>query len=215
ASASPSRGAALRAYAAKERIGVLGSLPGTRQEAALVARALEPGRALVDVRLGAQANEHDVKALDLTRYGRLHFATHRVLADDVPCLREPALVLAQVGDLQGEDGFLTMSEIAGLKLRAELTVLSACQTGLGREVTGEGTMSLARVFMHAGSRSVVVSLWRVEDKATAVLMGRFYRDLASGKPAAETLEQARRERRKNPAWAHAVFWAPFVVSSGD
>ena len=215
AAASPSRGAALRAYAAKQRIGALGSLPGTRQEAALVAKALEPGRAVVDVRLGAQANEHDVKTLDLTRYGRLHFATHGVLADDVPYLREPALVLSQVGDLQGEDGFLTMSEIAGLKLRAELTVLSACQTGLGREVTGEGTMSLARVFMHAGSRSVVVSLWRVEDRATAALMGRMYRGLAEGKPPKAALDQARRELRQNPAWSHPFFWAPFIVYAPD
>lgn len=209
------RAGALREYAVKHRVDVFSSLPGTRDEAALVARQVGTSPGQVDVRLGAEANEHDVKALDLTRYGRLHFATHGVLADDLPYLREPALVLAQVGDLQGEDGFLTMSEIVRLRLRADLTVLSACQTGLGREVTGEGTVSLTRAFLHAGSRSVVVSLWRVEDRATAALMGRFYRGLADGKPPAEALEQARRALRQNRAWAHPFFWAPFVVYTAD
>src|SRR5262249_8139479 len=128
--ASALRGA-LSGYATKHRIDVFSSLPGTRAEAASVARALGAGPDQVDVRLGRAANEHDVKTLDLTRYAQLHFATHGVLADDLPYLREPALVLTQTGDLQGEDGFLTMSEVVGLRFRAKLAVLSACQTGLG------------------------------------------------------------------------------------
>jgi CHAT domain-containing protein len=86
-----------------------------------------------------------------------------VLAGDVPYLNQPALVFSQTADLGGEDGFLTMSEVLRLSLRSDMVVLSACQTALGREVTGEGVVGLSRAFLYAGSRAAVVSLWSVDD----------------------------------------------------
>ena len=164
-----------------------------------------------DIRVGAAAVEHELKALDLTAYRYLHFATHGVLAEDVPYLKQPALVLSQVGDLRGEDGFLTMGEILGLKLQADLTVLSACQTGLGREVTGEGVVGLTRAFLYAGSRATVVSLWRVEDESTALLMARFYAHIGRGVPLGVALQRAKAELRADPRFAHPFFWAAFLL----
>ena len=103
----------------------------------------------------------------------MHFATHGVLDSERPGLS--SLVLSMV-DEQGkpQDGFLRANDIYNLKLPAELVVLSACQTGLGKEIKGEGLVGLTRGFMYAGAARVVVSLWNVNDKATADLMTKFY-----------------------------------------
>ncbi len=192
-------------------------LPGTGEEARRIATVLGVPPESPDLRLGPGANEHDIKRTDLSAYRFLHFATHGVLAGDLPYLRQPALVLSQVGDLKGEDGFLTMDEVMGLRLRADLVVLSACQTGLGQEIPGEGVVSLTRAFLHAGSRAVVVSLWRVGDESTAVLMGRAYQHIGEGVRFAEALRRARSDLRaqERGRWAHPFFWAPFVLYGDD
>jgi CHAT domain-containing protein len=170
-----------------------------------------------DIRLGNNANEYDVKTLDLTVYRYLHFATHGVLAGDIPYLKQPALVLSQVGNLKGEDGFLTMEEVLDLKLAADLTVLSACQTALGQEISGEGIMGLMRAFLYAGSRSVIVSLWNVEDESTATLMATLYSHVAKGLPLAEALRRAKEDLRKyrDGRFAHPFYWAPFIIFGSD
>ena len=168
-----------------------------------------------DIRLGRAANERDVKALDLGAYRYLHFATHGVLAGDVPYLNQPALVLSQTADLGGEDGFLTMSEVLKLPLRADMVVLSACQTALGREVTGEGVVGLTRAFLYAGSRAAVVSLWPVDDASTAVFMARFYEHVRGGLTPARALARAKLDLRADPRHAHPFHWAPFVFFGGD
>jgi CHAT domain-containing protein len=110
------------------------------------------------------------------------------------------------------DGFLQLHDIFNLELSAELTVLSACETGLGKDVRGEGLIGLTRGLMFAGSRSVVASLWKVDDRATAVLMGHFYRALLQdGMTRSAALHYAKRELRKNPAWSSPFFWAGFVL----
>ena len=141
-------------------------------------------------------------------YRFLHFATHGVLAGDVPYLNQPALVLSQTADLGGEDGFLTMSEVLRLPLRSDMVVLSACQTALGREVTGEGVVGLSRAFLYAGSRAAVVSLWPVDDASTAVFMAKFYAHVKGGLPPARALARAKQELRADPAHAHPFYWAP-------
>jgi CHAT domain-containing protein len=211
------RGVALRDYSQKRSLGFFSRLPWTNLEVKHVASALGVPAESPDIRAGLDANEHDLKALNLSSYRLLHFATHGVLAGDLPYLKQPALVLSQVGDLKGEDGFLTMEEVLNLKLRASLTVLSACQTGLGQEVSGEGVVGLMRAFLYAGSRSVLVSLWRVEDESTATLMTMLYQYVAQGLPVAKALSRAKQDLRtdRGGRFAHAFYWAPFILFGPD
>jgi CHAT domain-containing protein len=217
--ASPER-RSLATRAAREQIKKRGlplfnPLPATRAEVNRIAATLGVPPDSPDIRLGRAADERDIKALDLGVYRYLHFATHGVLAGDVPYLNQPALVLSQTADLGGEDGFLTMSEVLKLPLRADMVVLSACQTALGREVTGEGVVGLTRAFLYAGSRAAVVSLWPVDDASTAVFMGKFYEHVKSGLPPARALARAKQELRASPAHAHPFYWAPFVFFGAD
>jgi len=208
------RKSALRDYLQRRRDR---RLTWTALEVTQVASALRGRVENADIRLGFDANEHDLKALALSEYNYLHFATHGVLAGDLPYLMQPALVLTQVGDLNGEDGFLTMGEILNMKLNAYLTVLSACQTGLGPEVVGEGIVGLMRAFLFAGSQSVLASLWLVDDESTAVLLAAFYQHAARGLSFSSAMRQARRELRNDRAgrFAHPFHWAPFVLHGSD
>ena len=124
-----------------------------------------------------------------------------------------------LGSESAEDGFLTSSEVSLFKLDAELTVLSACNTGRGEVITGEGVMGMSRAFLAAGSRSVVVSLWPVASKQTELLMVDFYRKLRGGLPAAEALRAAKlemvaRARKAGAPESHPFFWAPFILLGG-
>jgi CHAT domain-containing protein len=190
-------------------------LPATRVEVTRIAATLGVPPDSPDIRLGRAANERDIKALDLDAYRYVHFATHGILAGDVPYINQPALVLSQTADLGGEDGFLTMSEVLKLPLRADMVVLSACQTALGREVTGEGVVGLTRAFLYAGSRAAVVSLWPVDDASTALFMGRFYEHVKAGQPPARALARAKQDLRAEARYAHPFYWAPFVFFGGD
>jgi len=112
-----------------------------------------------------------------------------------------------------EDGVLQLNEIFNLDLDADLVTLSACQTGLGKLVKGEGVVGLTRAFLYAGAARVAVSLWEVNDLATARLMETFYRRMQAGAPPAEALRQAKLEmlRAQPTAWRNPYFWAPFVL----
>jgi CHAT domain-containing protein len=115
-----------------------------------------------------------------------------------------------------QDGFLRLGDIYNLKLPVDLVVLSACRTGIGKEVRGEGLVGLTRGFMYAGASRVVSSLWKVDDEATAELMKSFYRHmLKEGRPAAAALRMAKSELRQARAeWRAPYFWAGFVLQ-GD
>jgi CHAT domain-containing protein len=147
----------------------------------------------------------------LSKYRYVHFATHGYLDTERPDLS--AVVLSLV-DNQGkpQDGFLRAHEIYNLNLPAELVVLSACQTGLGKEIKGEGLVGLTRGFMYAGARRVVVSLWNVNDKATADLMTKFYEKMLNQneRPAA-ALRSAQVEMWKQKQWKSPYYWAPFTL----
>jgi CHAT domain-containing protein len=156
----------------------------------------------------------------LAPYQYIVFATHGILGTEVPYLQQPALVLSQVDTLE-EDGFLTMEEILGLRLNADLVTLSACQTGLGINVKGEGIIGLTRAFMYAGTSSLVVSLWSVADQSTAEFMAHFYRNLKSGMSKAKALRETKlwmiRESYHTDEYGnvvlhnHPFYWAPFVL----
>ena len=111
-----------------------------------------------------------------------------------------------------EDGLLQVYEIFNLKLNADLVVLSACKTGLGKEVRGEGLIGLTRAFMYAGARSLVVSLWQVADPSTAELMVKFYEQLDRATDKAAALRQAKLELIQAGRFAHPYYWAPFILA---
>ena len=160
--------------------------------------------------LGAAANEENVKGSErLRQYRLVHFSTHGYIDETRP--RFSGLVLSRTpNNPKSEDGLLSAYEIFKLKLNADLVVLSACDTGLGKEIRGEGLMSLMRAFMYAGTSSVVVSLWNVNDESASDLMVRFYRHLKKdGMTKSEALRQAQLETIQDNGFP--FFWAPFVL----
>jgi CHAT domain-containing protein len=147
----------------------------------------------------------------LSEYRYLHFATHGVLDQARPELS--GLVLS-LFDPQGRerDGFLRLVEIYNLKLSAELVTLSACETGLGKQMRGEGIIGLTRGFLHAGAQRALVSLWKVDDRASARLMGQVYAGIFRDKLApAAALRRAQLAMQKDPAMKSPFFWAAFVL----
>jgi CHAT domain-containing protein len=188
---------------------VIRRLQFTRQEAERIL-AVAPGESNLKA-LDFKANRTTATSGDLSKYRYVHFATHGYLDSERPDLS--AVVLSLV-DEQGkpQDGFLRAREIYNLNLPAELVVLSACQTGLGKEIKGEGLVGLTRGFMYAGARRVVVSLWNVNDKATAELMQRFYRKMLRDKQSpAASLRAAQVEMWQQRQWHLPYYWAAFVL----
>lgn len=169
----------------------------------------------------AAATEENVKVPDrLSAYRLIHFSTHGYVNEARPRFSglvlslpanaiDPANPKSAITNPQSEDGLLAAYEIFNLKLNADLVVLSACETGLGKEVKGEGLMSLTRAFMYAGAPSVVVSLWNVNDESASDLMVRFYGHLQAGKSKSEALRQAQLDTIKDNGFP--FFWAPFVL----
>ena len=146
---------------------------------------------------------------DLDRFNYIHFATHGLIDEDKPNLS--SLVLTYTAG-SGEDGLLQAGEIFDLKLNADLVVLSACQTGLGKLIRGEGMVGLTRAFMYAGTPSVVVSLWSVSDISTADLMAEFYKNLIINKLSkTDALRKAQLALISNPGFSHPFYWAPFIL----
>jgi CHAT domain-containing protein/Tfp pilus assembly protein PilF len=161
-------------------------LPFTRREIRCVKSFVSGDRR--DILLGKAASEEAIKGLRLKDYRILHFATHSLVDDQVGS--RSALVLAQDDD-PGEDGFLQVREIYSIKLDADLVVLSACSTALGKLEKGEGIQGLPRAFFCAGARSVLVSLWSVSDRSTSRFMELFYKHLSRGESKQEALRRAK------------------------
>ena len=160
---------------------------------------------------GFNASRAMATSPELSQYRIVHFATHGVLDDQHPGLSGVILSLV---DEQGrpQDGFLRLNDIYNLNLRAELVVLSACNTALGKDVRGEGLVGIVRGFMYAGAARVVASLWKVDDEATAELMKRFYRHmLQNNMPAAAALRAAQMEMSEQKQWHSPYYWAAFVL----
>ncbi|HZS07890.1 MAG TPA: CHAT domain-containing protein [Blastocatellia bacterium] len=183
-------------------------LPYTRTEVNEIAALFPPAERRVF--LGTAAQEQSVKTEPLTRYRYVHFATHALIDEEYPA--RSMIVLSAAADSK-EDGALQMSEVMRLRLNADLVTLSACRTGLGRLLNGEGIIGLTRAFLYAGAESVVVSLWNVNDIATATLMKGFYKNLRRGLARDEALRQAKLEliRGRQQAWHHPYYWAAFVL----
>jgi tetratricopeptide (TPR) repeat protein len=190
--------------------GVRKQLPCTRIEAgAILSEVNEPGQTLSA--FDTDATQQWVMQPSLSQYRILHFATHGFSSDSQPELS--GLVLSRF-NRQGqpiEDYFLRLNEIFNLRLSAELVVLSACETGLGKNLRGEGIIGLTRGFMSAGAKRVIASLWNVGDRSTAELMAKFYhRMLKEGLSPSAALQQTQIEMwraKRNPnKWAAFAFY---------
>ena len=162
-----------------------------------------------DVYFGEKATEKNFIAF-AGNYDILHLAMHTVIDNNNPLYSK--LIFSSDSD-SGFDGYLNTNEVFGLDLKARLVVLSACSTGEGEFNKGEGVMSLARGFVYAGTPSIVMSLWEVEDKSGAELMKNFYKNLLRGQSKSEAMRNAKLTGIKNarPENSHPFFWSSFVV----
>jgi CHAT domain-containing protein len=182
----------------------------TRAEAEQIASLVPPEQRMVA--LSFSANRELAMSGELSRYRNIHFATHSIINSTHPVLSGVALSLVDENG-NARDGFLRMNQIFNLRLSAELVTLSGCRSGLGKEVRGEGLMALTRAFMYAGAPRVAVSLWSLDDTATASLMVRFYRKLLGPdhpSPAA-ALRLAQLEMQQESRWQSPYYWAGFVL----
>jgi CHAT domain-containing protein len=160
---------------------------------------------------GFEANRQLVASGELGRYRIVHFATHGLINSEYPELSGLVLSLMDENG-KPQDGFLRMHEIFNLEMPADLVVLSACQTALGKEIKGEGLVGLTRGFMYAGAERVTASLWQVDDQATAQLMQYFYRGmLKDGLRPAAALRAAQIEMSGSSRWSSPYYWAGFVI----
>lgn len=179
--------------------------------------------------------EANLKSHDLSDFRFIHFATHAEVNESTPS--QSGLLLSKKTDVEslfGEDGYLNSREISGLKLNADLVTLSACNTGMGKVVTGEGLIGLQRSFLSAGASSVMVSLWSIYDRSTADFMSEFYSMLKTHESAdygimnrtldwfglyehplfdykAKALRDAKLAMISHPYYSHPVHWAPFIL----
>lgn len=195
--------------------GALSQLPDTADELNAVARDL--GVAASDIHLGEDASETTVKRAALADYGIVYFATHGLVAGDVKGVAEPSLVLSIPSKpTEFDDGLLTASEVAQLKLNADWVVLSACNTIAGDKPGAEALSGLARSFFYAGARALLVSHWAVNSEAaTRLAISTFDRLKADPKLGrAEALRQAMLaylNDTSSPRNAYPAFWAPFAL----
>lgn len=180
-------------------------LPNTEKEVREVGRLFSNARLLI----GPDASKEKVKEEDLTTRRYVLFSTHGILGNEIPYIRQPALVLNLVGNNK-EDGFLTATEIFNMNLNADLVGLSACQTGLGIQSAGEGVVGLSRAFMYAGTDSVLVSLWSVSDESTYKLMVKFFEGLNKGMDKLTALKEAKHYLLMN-GYDNPFYWAPFIL----
>jgi CHAT domain-containing protein len=182
-------------------------LSATGPEAEVIQAALS-GKA--DVARDFAASRDAVLSANLGQYRYIHFATHGLLDSKHP--EFSGLILSLV-DQKGnaEEGYVRVRDIYGLKLSADLVVLSACNSALGKDVESEGIIGLTRAFLYAGSKSVISSLWKVDDEATKELMKTFYSELQGGKSPAAALRKAQSTLASDPYWKSPYYWAAFIL----
>ena len=188
----------------------LARLSGTRTEADAISAIAKSGGAQTDLWTDLNASEDNVKTRDVSSYRYLHVATHGLL--DAARPQFTGVVLSLVGN-KSNDGFLRTDEIFNLKLGSPMVMLSACETGLGKEKRGEGVIGLTRAFMYAGAPTVGVSLWSVADKSTADLMTDFYKRLLGATPQSPgaAMRDAQLAMINGKKYSAPFYWAPFVL----
>jgi CHAT domain-containing protein len=184
-------------------------LPHASDEADAISSVAPWGTTLVAK--GFDASRETAMSSEVSRVQIVHIASHGFLDSEHP---ELSGILLTTMDRNGANvnGLMPLPDIYSLDLSAELTVLSACQTGLGKDIKGEGLVGLTHSFMSAGSKSVVASLWKVDDRATATLMADFYDGmLQKGMTPAAALRSAKLKMMQQKQWSAPYYWAGFVV----
>ncbi len=186
-----------------------GRLPSSAKEAQTISALVPPGKLFLAT--GFAATRARALSPELANFRNLHFATHGVLDSRRPELSKLVLSLYDEHG-RAQNGFLPLNDIYNLRLNADLVVLSACRTALGQEIRGEGLVGLTRGFMYAGAARVLASLWSVEDRATAELMGELYRGmLRRGLSPAAALRRAQLAMLKSPGRRAPFYWAGFSL----
>lgn len=185
-------------------------LIGTRTEADQISKFVKTTGGQADVWLDLSASEESIETRDVKKYRVIHIATHGLLNADRP--QFTGVVLSLIGN-KSADGFLRTDEVFNLRLGSPLVMLSACETGLGKEKRGEGVLGLTRAFLYAGAPTVGVSLWSVADASTAELMTEFYKRLlaADGVSAPGAMRDAQVAMITGKKYSAPFYWAPFVL----
>ena len=192
------------------------NLPGTAREikaiSAVFADNSKGAGTQVDSYQGLDASEDKLQKLNqagkLQDYRYLLFSAHGYLAQN-PALS--ALVLSQKGNPEGIDGYISASEWPLYDLKSDLTVLSACDTGVGKTQAGESVMGLPYALFVAGNKNTILTLWPVDDDATAEFMRRFFTKLKGGTAQSVALSQTKQEFMQHAQWSHPKYWAAFVL----
>ena len=208
-------------------------LPGSKTEIETIFDLYEQQGKKALIKTHQQANETFVKSDELQNYRIIHFATHGFVNEGNPKFsgilfaQDTTVIIDSLTHLphliaQQNEGILYQSEIYNLNFNADLVVLSACETGLGKITEGEGVIGLTRALLYAGSKNIIVSLWSVNDKSTSKLMINFYENLLNsplkaGKgdlkqdKFAKHLSEAKRKMIEDGKYSHPYFWSPFIL----
>jgi len=183
-------------------------LPETKNEVAYLAQVFQKHRQGRVAVFDTGANEATFKALPFEQFSLVHLATHGFAG-----LQGPGHSgIAFSRNSPAEDDILFAEEVYDLKMPLELVTLSACETGLGKNYSGEGLVGLTRGFFYAGARSVLVTLWKVQDNSTAELMKGFYKNyLGKGRSKAQALRQAKLTMLRSDTWNHPFYWSAFIL----
>ncbi|GAA6169974.1 CHAT domain-containing protein [Sessilibacter corallicola] len=188
--------------------GIIGkTLPSAELEAREISRLWEQKGDITWLK-GVKADKDNLKKLDLKRYESIHFATHALANWDSP--QESFIALSNSTHLNGLDSNLTLKEISNWDISAQLVVLSACDTAIGRHIDGEGPIGLSRAFIEAGAKRVLASLWPIDDEASALLMKKFYSNLYNkNQSPTEALTNAQKHLKNSGVWSHPYYWSGF------
>lgn len=198
----------LRAFSDRK---FLSPLPATETETENIAKLFLEKSLNAKILLRQDASESVLKSDDTEDYRIIHFATHGFVNQDKP---ELSGIMLDENNAGGEDGILYSGEIFNLHLNAELVVLSACETGLGKIRKGEGIIGLSRALLYAGANNIVVSLWQVSDESTSELMLGFYENAVGNKLSGDwssSLRAAKLRMIDEGRYSHPFYWSPFVV----
>ncbi|OFY69479.1 MAG: hypothetical protein A3G23_10595 [Bacteroidetes bacterium RIFCSPLOWO2_12_FULL_37_12] len=184
-------------------------IPATETEVKEIAKLFEQKQKKSKIFTFKDALEDPLKTAELANYKFIHFATHGYIDESKPELS--SILLATDTSRSKEDGTLFSGETFNLRMNADMVTLSACETGLGKVVRGEGIMGLSRGFLYAGANSLVVSLWRVSDNSTSDLMLDLYRNILDNKSKISALREAKLKMINEGIFVAPYFWAPFIL----